>query len=189
MKLSLQVARAVSILGHPMLVMSLAAGLAIRSSGSSTRSSIVAMTGIILLGAIVLGYSALQVRLGRWRHVDASVHSERTSLNVLLLLLLSTIAALAWLSQGMSPLTAAMALSAAIVLLALMLSKGCKLSLHVAFIVFAAFVPGTIVAGLAFGALGAGVAWSRLRLGRHTPIDLVAGLLAGVAAGIVWLTN
>ena len=38
----------------------------------------------------------------------------------------------------------------------------------------------------AFAVLGLAVAWSRLTLGRHGWHDLGAGLLAGLAAGIVF---
>ena len=36
------------------------------------------------LGVVVLGFSWLQVRAGRWSHIDASVRNERNSLNVFL---------------------------------------------------------------------------------------------------------
>ena len=189
MSTSLRVARAVSILGHPMLVMPLAAWLAIRASDAALRTSVELVGGILLLGACVLAFSAAQVRRGRWMHVDASGEDERRSLNVFLLLLFAAGAIIAWLNQGVSPLCMALALAAAIILVALLISPICKLSLHVAFIAFAAFVPGTLAAGIGIGALGAGVAWSRLRLGRHVPVDLLAGLLAGTAAGIVFLAS
>jgi hypothetical protein len=184
-----RVARIVSILGHPMLVMPLAAWLAIRSSDATVRAGATAIGAILLLGAIVLAFCAIQVRGGRWRHVDASGRHERRSLNLFLLCLFSAAAAVTWFFQGFSPLLLALILSAAIILLALLISPCCKLSLHVAFIAFAVFVPGTLVAGAGIAVFGLGVAWSRLRLGRHVRLDLVVGLLAGVAAGIVFLTS
>lgn len=172
-----------------MLVMPLAAWLAIRSSDATARAGVAAVGAILLLGSIVLTFCAIQVRRGRWRHVDASDSRERQSLNIFLLCLFLAAATVSWFGQGYSPLLLALLLSAAIILLALLISAWCKLSLHVAFIAFAAFVPGTMAAGVGIGVLGAGVAWSRLRLGRHVRLDLVAGLLAGVAAGIVFLTH
>lgn len=186
---SLRVARFVSILGHPVLVMPLAALLASRAAGNRASIGILTVLGILLFGGVVLGYAAMQVRRGRWQHVDASGHDERRSLNAFLLGLFSTAASLAWFWAGTSPLFLTMALSATIILFALLISPWCKLSLHVAFVVFAAFIPGTVAAGLCIGTLGAWVAWSRLKLGRHTPLDLVAGLLAGAVAGIVLLAN
>lgn len=186
---SLRVASVVSILGHPMLVMPMAAWLALRASGATTLAGLQAIAGIVLLGCIVLGYASIQVHRGRWRHVDASGDAERRSLNAFLLVLLVASAATAWLGQGPSPLILALGLSAAIILFALLMSPLCKVSLHVAFIAFAAFIPGTLAAGLCMATLGACVAWSRVKLGRHTPPDLVAGLLAGTVAGIVFLTS
>ena len=189
MSKSLRMARVVSILGHPILVIPLAAWLASRDSGATLRSSLEVIGGILLLGITVLGISAVQVRRGRWRHVDASNTSERRSLNSLLLLLFGGAAALTWFGQGVTPMFLALTLSAAIILFALLAARVCKLSLHVAFIAFAAFIPGTMVAGISIGVLCAGVAWSRLVLGRHVVPDLIAGLLAGVAAGMVFLAS
>lgn len=172
-----------------MLVMPLAAWLAIRSSDATLATSIELIGGILLLGASVLLFSVAQVRRGRWKHVDASGSDERRSLNVFLLLVFAAAAIIAWLNLGASPLCTALALAATIILVALLTSPICKLSLHLAFIAFAAFVAGTLVAAIGIGALGAGVAWSRLRLGRHVPVDLLAGLLAGTAAGIVFLAS
>ena len=52
------------------------------------------------LGVVVLGFSWLQVRTGRWSHIDASVQNERNSLNVSLGVLLSSSAVLLWFLTG-----------------------------------------------------------------------------------------
>jgi len=75
-------------------------------------------------------------------------------------------------------------MAAAIVVVALLLRKALKLSLHVAFATFAAlfFWPDwPIVAALL--ALAVAIAWSRLALNRHTHADIIAGALAGVLTG------
>jgi heme/copper-type cytochrome/quinol oxidase subunit 3 len=77
-------------------------------------------------------------------------------------------------------------LTAAIVLVALLVAPWCKLSLHVACLAFAALLPGTTTGLLVFGGLGVAVAWSRLALARHDRRDLVVGLLVGLAAGWVF---
>ncbi|MEZ5460321.1 hypothetical protein [Dokdonella sp.] len=184
-----RVARIVSILGHPMLVMPLATWLAVRSRDATVAAGASAIGAVLLLGNLVLVFSAIQVRRGRWRHVDASSSHERRALNLFLLCLFAVAAAAIWFEQGFSPLFLALFLSAAIILLALLTSPLWKLSLHVAFIAFAAFVPGSIGVGVGIATFGTVVAWSRLKLGRHAPADLIAGLLAGVAAGIVFQTG
>jgi hypothetical protein len=179
-------ARAVSILGHPMLVMPVAAGFAARQGGVGAQSTFAIIAGLAVLGMLVLAYSAWSVSRGRWQHVDASAPAERSQLNRFLLGLFSVAAVVALCLPAPARLALAFALSAAIILLALGLARWCKPSLHVAFVAFAALVPGQPVAVAAFCVLGLAVAWSRLALGRHVWPDLGAGLLAGVAAGIVF---
>lgn len=170
-----------------MLVMPLAAWLAATVNGSDGSSTLVVLSGIVVLGLIVFSFSAIQVRGGRWQHVDASAATERRGLNVFLLGLFVAAAALAGWYFGHSPVTVALLVAAAIILLALLISPWCKLSLHVAFGCFAIFVPGSLALGAGFGVLVLAVAWSRLVLGRHDMADILAGMLAGVAAGIAFI--
>lgn len=70
-------ARLVSILGHPLLLMP-AAGLAawITLNGADTQALwIVIAAGLAAM--VVLGYSYWRVRSGAWAHVDASERGER----------------------------------------------------------------------------------------------------------------
>jgi hypothetical protein len=62
-----------------------------------------------------------------------------------------------------------------------------KLSLHVAFAVFAAFLvwPNT-VASAALTLVALSVAWSRIALRRHVAADIILGVLAGAAAGLAF---
>jgi hypothetical protein len=141
---------------------------------------------LALVGALTV-YVVRQMRAGRWAHPDASHPSERHSLNrfLLLLMLLGTVAS--WVVVRDSRLTMALALAGAMVTLALVLRQWLKLSLHVAFSVFAAlvWVPAVMTTLVAI-LLAAGVAWSRLALGRHTWPDVWAGALVGGVAGGVY---
>jgi len=137
-----------------------------------------------LLGAIVLGFSWWPVRAGRWSHVDASVRSERTTLNVFLAVSCLLSALLLWFFAHRVSMSIALALSGATVVAALLLSRWVKVSLHVAFAAFATTLLWPIALAVVGGALvTAAVVWSRLVLGRHGTADVTAGLLLGVAAG------
>lgn len=171
-----------------MLVMPLAAWLAARASGSGGSSTLMVSAGIVVLGLVVLGYSAIRVRGGDWQHVDASGPIERRGLNIFLLGLFAGAGALAHWQVGYSPMTLALILSAAIILFALLAAGWCKLSLHVAFGSFATFVPGSLAAGSGLAVLVIAVAWSRLILGRHVLSDILAGALAGIVAGVLFQT-
>ncbi|PJK01010.1 hypothetical protein CO641_03495 [Lysobacteraceae bacterium NML91-0213] len=175
-------ARFVSILGHPLLVLPLA--LLLPMAAIDPAGIARAATGIAVCAALVLGWSWWRVRRGHWRHVDASHVHERRSLNVFLLPLFATGALLAlpqpWLSLRL-------VLAAAIIAVALLTTRWCKLSLHAAFAVYAALLLGAWqpAAGIAMLLFALAIIASRLVLARHAPRDVVAGSAVGVAAGIV----
>jgi len=181
----LTLARGLSLLGHPLLVVPLAAMLAAASRGAD--AGVVRGLGLWLavLALAVLGYSRWQVWRGHWAHVDASGRGERRDLNrALLALLVVAAAASAW-AQGPGLLTRALALAAVMIVLAMLLARWLKVSLHAAFTTLAAWLPlwPTAVAGLLLLALA--VAWSRLVLQRHRPAEVVAGVVLGSVAGAV----
>ncbi len=180
-------ARTVSILGHPLLVLPLAVLTLSAANQGGSRNTLFIAVGFGVFAAVVMTYSWWQVRRGRWTHVDASARSERHSLNRFLLIALSCTAVLAWFG-GIRELELGMALSALLIALAMALSRYCKLSLHLGFAVYAAILLWRIdwrigVGGFVFAAL---LAWSRLALQRHSPRDLVAGAAAGLCAGMLF---
>ncbi len=145
--------------------------------------------GLMAFAGLVIAFTRRQVRRGRWAHVDASGVDERRRLNRFLLAALMVGALLAWLTHAGVDVIAALALSAAMVVAAMLTSPVCKLSLHVAFAVFAALLVATQSwwAGALLIAFAVVIAWSRSALGRHVPRDLVAGALAGLVAGAVFV--
>lgn len=183
--MSTALARTVSLLGHPMVVLPLAV-LAVALARGERRTALWSALGFGAFAALVMAFSWWQVRRGRWGHVDASAKHERGALNrFLLAALLAAAGFVAW-RGGPPALSLGLVFSAAMILAAMLTARWCKLSLHLAFAVFAALLMWRIglawmLAGLLFAAL---VAWSRLALRRHEPRDLWAGALAGIAAGL-----
>lgn len=187
-----RLARILSILGHPLLVlpMALALPVALQTglNDSEWRTLKIMLVGFALFVALMLGWSWLQVRRKRWTHIDASQPSERRSLNRTLLIAISVGTLLAWRGLPTPDLALGLTLSAGIIAVAMLSARACKLSLHVAFSLYAA----GLLWPLGRVAVGAGcmfavvVAWSRLRLSRHEPLDLFAGAAAGLFAAIVY---
>lgn len=180
-------ARAVSLIGHPMLVLPAALLILAATNGHAGQAWRMGL-GFVVFAALVMAYSWWQVRRGRWGHVDASQPAERGALNRFLLLALAA-AALLSLRSGPRELTLALALAALIVLVALRTARWWKLSLHLAFAVFAALLLSVLsawaaIAGLLFAAT---IAWSRLQLQRHVARDLLAGAATGGLAGMLFL--
>lgn len=181
-------ARAVSIFGHPMLVLPLAA-LALAVSRGQGRMAAWMALGFTFFAALVMSYSWWQVRRGRWAHVDASNKDERRSLNRFLVVALVVAAVLAMRYGHNRELGLGLGLSAAMIAVAMLTARWWKLSLHMAFVIFAATLLWSVAwwAGLAGFACAAAVAWSRLLLQRHVPRDLLAGAATGLLAGIAFL--
>ncbi|MEP6907778.1 MAG: hypothetical protein ABI858_07345 [Pseudoxanthomonas sp.] len=181
-------ARAVSILGHPMLVLPFAA-LALTLSRGQTRTALGMALGFATFAAMVMAYSTWQVKRGHWSHVDASNAGERHSLNRFLLVSLLASTALAATFGHSRELVLGLGLSAAMVAIAMLTARWWKLSLHMAFVVFAScllWFAASWWVGLIALAFAALVAWSRLALQRHVPRDVVAGMATGAWAGVVF---
>lgn len=180
-------ARAVSILGHPMVVLPLAA-LALAARTMPLRQVIGMAIGFALFAMLVMGWSWWQVRRGHWAHVDASHRQERRTLNRFLLVALLCAAVLALLSGLPRAFALGLSLAASLIAMAQLTARWCKLSLHLAFVVYAALLlwqvaPLAGIAGLVFALL---VAWSRLVLERHTRRDIIAGAMTGAFAGLAF---
>lgn len=183
-----RIARAVSILGHPLLTLPTGLMLPAALRGGDPRTLQAAFAGFALFAALVMGWSWWQVRRGHWAHVDASRQSERRSLNRTLLVLIGLGALLAWRALPSPDPGLALALSAGVVAVAMSTVQWCKLSLHIAFAVYATGLlwplgPMAIAACCVFAAA---IAWSRLRLSRHRPRDLLAGAAAGLLAAMAY---
>lgn len=178
------IARAVSIVGHPVVLLLAAALIAASTRGASLGQLRFIGAAMLTLGVIVLGYSWLQVRAGRWSHVDASDAKERTSLNLFLAALCFFSAALLWFQSHRPYMPFALALSGSLIVIALLVARWVKVSLHAAFAAFATALLWPIVLAVVAGTLiTAAVVWSRLVLGRHVVADVAAGLVLGAAAG------
>ena len=183
----LQAARWLSIIGHPGLLMPVAVAVGAAQSGVP-MARVQAVVAAAVAVAVVIGvYSLWQVRRGRWTHVDASLPHERRQLNPFVLLLLFGAATLLAATGASRHGAVGAAVAGLLVLAALALQRKMKMSLHAAFAVFAAALVWPQVAWcLPMLALALGVGWSRLVLGRHTPAEVLTGLLLGALAGLAF---
>lgn len=177
------IARALSVLGHPVLLMPLAVWLALHERGAAAAVHALALGLTVGVALAVIGFSLAKVKRGRWRHVDATVPAERLQLNAFAIVLMGGCALAAW--PLARPVALGLAAGALLLAAALALRRWLHLSLHAGFGALAVALawprPGAMAALML---LVAGVCWSRLVLGRHRPADIVAGLAAGALAGI-----
>jgi hypothetical protein len=177
-------ARALSVVGHPGLLVPGAVAVAASGADVSPQRLPVALATAVAVAVIVGLYSLWQVRVGRWRHIDASQPRERHQLNLFLAALLCGAAALLWALGQPRAVALGPLLAAGVVGLTHLLRRRLKVSLHVAFALFALTLvwPHPVLTP-AVALLTAGVAWSRVVLGRHTPAEVWLGLLFGASGG------
>jgi hypothetical protein len=180
-----QVARWVSILAHPfVMVVLLTAVPAVRQSpGTAVQSVLIVVIGVVI-PLVVLMFR--QVRRGRWSNVDASKPSERPVLFIAALA--GMVAALGWLflNDPRSFLVRGILITAGFLLLAALLTRWVKLSLHVAFTALTATSLSLLGSPVGYGliALVPVVFWSRMALARHRAHELLVGLVLGVLTGV-----
>ena len=88
------IARSLSILGHPLVVVPGAVTTLVLHGHASSAALIVSV--VCGIAGAVLAFSFWQVRRGQWQHVDASGRAERRSLNIFLAVVLFLGAAVAF---------------------------------------------------------------------------------------------
>ena len=177
--MTMAIARGVSTIGHPLLVVPAAVLAVLLYRQTASAASILApVCGIC---AVAFTFSFWQVRRGRWQHIDASLKAERSSLNLFLASVLLLGAVIGFYRGVDTGLSLGLFLSGVLIVIVMMLSPWTKLSLHAAFAAFAALLLWPLnvwLVALAAGAT-AGICWSRVMLGRHTVGEVIAGSALG----------
>jgi membrane-associated phospholipid phosphatase len=176
---SIRAARAISIAGHPFVLIPLAVALA---AGSFITAAIVAATTALPIYLI----TRRRVRRGEWSDYDVSRHDQRSSLYWMSFPLMG-VAAVALHLSGAGPRMMHGVLAGAAMLAAGMLgNRWLKISMHMMFATFAAVIvarssPRLLPIAIAVVLL---VGWSRLHLKRHTLAEVLVGTAIGLAAGL-----
>jgi hypothetical protein len=181
-----QLALWISNVAHPFATVTLlVAVLAIRQPYGHATQSVLLVVIVVLLPVAVLMFR--QVRRKRWSNADASNPSERPVL--FLTALGGVVASLSWLrlKDPHSFLMQGMFVIGMFLLLAALLTRWIKLSLHVAFAALTATTLSLIGSwvGYLLIAVVPLVFWSRLALARHRLHELAVGLALGAFTGFL----
>ena len=182
------IARSLSILGHPLVVVPVAVVTLVLHERTSSAALIVSV--ICGIAGVVLAFSFWQVRRGQWQHIDASALAERRSLNVFLAIVLFLGAAIAFYQLPEPGLSFGLLLSGLLIVAVMLVSPWVKLSLHASFAAFAVLLlwPLKLWYVALASIAAAGICWSRVVLGRHTVVEVLGGsLLGGLFGACFWL--
>ena len=173
-------ARALSVAGHPFLLIPLTIAVTTRSVRWGV---VIALTTIVPLLAI----TARNVRRGAWSDFDVSRRDQRIGLYVAAIPLLLVGAAVFYLLGASPRLLRGFVAAAAMFAAGVAANRFLKISLHMMCAAFCAVLvawqfpqsaPFVVLFALA-------IAWSRWRLERHSIAEIVSGIAIGAAAGVL----
>jgi hypothetical protein len=175
----LRIARALSAVLHPFVIGPITVALATRSWRLAA-----AIAATIMLPLMVL--LIRRTRRGEWSDFDVSRKEQRPGLYYAAIPLVALAALVVWW-MGASPRFLRSFLAVGFLFAAgLAGNRFLKISLHMMFGAFCTVILARVSPTSLFLTLPllASLAWSRWKLERHTPAEIAAGLLLGLAAGL-----
>jgi hypothetical protein len=175
---TIALARALSILGHPFLLIPLTIAALTRSL--FWTAVIAASTTVPLLAIIVR-----KVRRGTWSDFDVSRHEQRSGVYHAGIPLLALCALLLYLLGASPEMLRGVAAGALMFLAGLLGNRFLKISMHMMFAAFCTVALARTYPASLFGTLPflAAIAWSRRYLDRHTWAEIAVGVVIGLACG------
>lgn len=182
-----RIARAISWVGHPLVIVSISLGIIV-AERLANRVGVSVLLALIL--AVVLPTAVLLIRgvhSGRWSDADVSIRTERVRFYPpAILLSLGGIGTLMFLHAPGFIVRGAL-VTLGLLVASAFLNRMIKISLHGMFAFYCTVVLLAIGFQVALGMLILAllVVWSRLRLRRHTPIEMLLGVIMGCLGGIL----
>jgi hypothetical protein len=173
-------ARFISIVGHPFVLLSLLVLLLYAHSNpqSAIRATFAFMAIVLLPLGLLIWRSWAS---GRWRTVDASDKADRPVLYLAIGLVLVGAGAYFSFVEHSPAFVRGCVVVGAMMLVAFVLNRWIKLSLHIAFAAFCGLLLASIrfSEGLAILLFLPPLIWSRLVLSRHVLSETIGGLILG----------
>ncbi len=182
------IAKVISTIGHPFLTVPLFAVFLIFSIESAQRAIYLSL---LIVGGIFLpvGLRTLWgVRKGTYTNLDVSDQVQRQKWFVATTSLLFIVTVIVWATNQEWTLRLAMACALILLVVAQLVNRRIKASMHLAFHAFLGFIILTIhvTAGVFFLLFALPLAWSRIHLGRHIWKEVVVGMALGSVLGVAF---
>lgn len=187
--ISYKAAKIISVIGHPFVLLMLTVLIAALYNMPLKRALTVSAITVLLTVFPLLFIIRRKVSAGKWSDHDVSDASERRSFYPIAMAITAVSFVIFYLLDFPRGLLIGMAVSFALLFVAMLINRRSKISLHV---IFAVYFAVALVAinpwiGAAFLLLAAAVGWSRVRLERHTAMQILSGAFLGAIAGIIFL--
>ncbi len=180
-----RVGRALSVALHPFVLVPLSIVLASRALPLGSRAAVLGTTACV--AAVIAAFVAHELRRGAVTDLDVSVARDRPRLFSVSIGALVASAAVLSLAGGPPAAVLGMGAAAVMLIVASVINRWIKVSLHVSFAVYAAAVCWQAGA-FTFGAMAlaaVAVGWARVAYNRHTRLEVACGYALGTLAGVL----
>ncbi|MGV3761511.1 hypothetical protein [Parapedobacter sp.] len=182
------IAKVISIVGHPFLTVPLFAVFLLFSIESTQRAIYLSL---LIVGGIFLpvGLKTLWgVRKGTYTNLDVSDQGQRQKWFVATTFLLLLVTIIVWATNQGWTLRLALACALVLLVIAQLVNRRIKASMHLAFHAFLGFLILSLngVAGVCFLLFALPLAWSRIHLGRHIWKEVIVGTALGSLLGVAF---
>lgn len=186
---SVKIARVVSLVGHPFVLLSLTVFIAALHRTHPVRALTIGGAAVLCTVSPLLFIIRRRVSAGTWSDHDISDASERKSFYPIAISISALSTFVFYLLDFPHALIVGMLISLAILLAAMLINHRSKISLHMIFATYFAvsLFAVSVLTGAIFLLTAIAVGWSRVVLKRHTPVQVVTGALLGAFAGIILL--
>ena len=187
--ISFKAAKIISVVGHPFVLLTLTVLIAALSTAPLERALTIGAVTVLLTVFPLLFIIRRRVSAGKWSDHDVSDASERRSFYPIALAVTALSFVIFYLLEFPRALLTGMLIGFALQIMAMIINRRSKISLHLIFAVYFAVSLVAVSAwiGAAFLLLAAAVGWSRVRLGRHSLGQVLSGAVFGAIAGIALL--
>lgn len=172
-------ARYLSIVGHPFIALPASvAALSVLRGGDARAAAGLAALFVVVSIAVLVG-----IRQGRFNDFDVSERQRRSGFYAVAT---AGTVMLGILQRDNPGALRACLIAAAVLVVCGVLNHRTKASLHTAFALYAAgfWAAWSISAGLVALPIAAAIAWSRVRLARHTVAEVFTGAGVGLVAAL-----
>jgi len=187
--ISYRAAKTLSVIGHPFALLPLTVLIVALRNTSPARALTIGIITISVTVVPLLFIIRRNVITGKWGNHDISERSERGRFYPIAVVVVALSCLVFWLLDFPRPLLVGIIVSLALLLAAMLINRWSKISLH---LIFAAYCAVLLTAvdyrlGAIFILLAIAVAWSRVKLERHSLGQVLGGAALGTTAGIFLL--
>jgi hypothetical protein len=184
----IRIARLISIVGHPFVLLSLLIFLPrLERDRISALRVVLVFVGIVCVPLAILMWRC--VASGQWTTVDASNRDDRPLLFGASFVVVLISSAYFWFVDRSPSIVRGSMVTAALLLIAAALNRWIKISLHLTFACFCGLILARVrwSYGLGVLLLVPPLVWSRLVLSRHVLPETIGGILLGATGAAVFL--